>query len=414
MRVAVVNWNDRRIGGAETYLARLLPALLEQGCELAFWSQVREPLDRDSVVPDGVEAFCAAETGLTDAVRGLRAWGPHLVYAHGFTDPGVEARIQAVGPAIFYAHNYYGTCITGGKTQHRPAVVPCDREFGRACLGQFYPRRCGGRSPLTMLSNYRIQSRRLELLRGYEMVLCASEHMRREYLRHGLVEDRLTLAPYPIRPASLAFAAEGRDELPRDRPWQILFAGRLEPDKGAHVLLDALPEIARRVSHPLRVVFAGDGAERARLAATAERIQAEHPALEVEFAGWVGDDRLELLMADSELLAIPSLWPEPFGMVGLEAARFGVPAVAFAVGGIPGWLQDGRNGTLAPADPPTPGGFAAAAVRALDPARYPLLARGARAEAALYTMDRHLEVLLEVFGSVSGREAALDPVPSAS
>ena len=43
---------------------------------------------------------------------------------------------------------------------------------------------------------------------------------------------------------------------------------------------------------------------------------------------------------------VPSLWPEPFGLVGLDAASLGRPAVAFNVGGIKEWLTDGHNGLL--------------------------------------------------------------------
>ena len=53
-------------------------------------------------------------------------------------------------------------------------------------------------------------------------------------------------------------------------------------------------------------------------------------------------------MKASRLLVVPSVWPEPFGSVGMAAARCGVPAAAFAVGGIPQWLHDGVNGHLAP------------------------------------------------------------------
>ena len=45
-------------------------------------------------------------------------------------------------------------------------------------------------------------------------------------------------------------------------------------------------------------------------------------------------------------MAVPSLWPEPFGLVGLDAASLGRPAVAFDVGGIGEWLTDGANGRL--------------------------------------------------------------------
>ena len=49
------------------------------------------------------------------------------------------------------------------------------------------------------------------------------------------------------------------------------------------------------------------------------------------------------------MLVVPSRWPEPFGMVGIEAMARGRPVVAFANGGIPDWLDDGNTGFLVPA-----------------------------------------------------------------
>ena len=72
----------------------------------------------------------------------------------------------------------------------------------------------------------------------------------------------------------------------------------------------------------------------------------------VEFAGWLQKDALTLRLASTDVVVMPSLWPEPFGLVGPEANRRGVPVVAFATGGIPEWLHDGVNGCLAPGDPP--------------------------------------------------------------
>jgi len=48
------------------------------------------------------------------------------------------------------------------------------------------------------------------------------------------------------------------------------------------------------------------------------------------------------------VVVVPSRWPEPFGVVGIEAMAHGRPVVAFGVGGIPDWLADGVGGFIVP------------------------------------------------------------------
>jgi glycosyltransferase involved in cell wall biosynthesis len=106
-------------------------------------------------------------------------------------------------------------------------------------------------------------------------------------------------------------------------------------------------------------------------------------------------------MSDVDLLVVPSIWPEPFGAVGPAALRRGVPAAAFAAGGIPEWLHDGVSGHLAPADPPTPAGLARAVVRCLeDPGHYTALTAGARQTGARFAIERHIPALLKLMSEL--------------
>jgi glycosyltransferase involved in cell wall biosynthesis len=175
--------------------------------------------------------------------------------------------------------------------------------------------------------------------------------------------------------------------------------GRMTEVKGGHILLQALPRIASKLSKPLLVTMAGDGPCRAEWEAEARKIQSKHANLEFRFPGWLtGADR-EGAYLDADLLLFPSVWPEPFGMVGLEAGQYCVPSVGFGVGGVPDWLKDGVNGYLASGDPPSAAGYAAAVLRALAQGEesYLRLREGARRAAGAATIEGHHEDLLRVF-----------------
>ena len=95
------------------------------------------------------------------------------------------------------------------------------------------------------------------------------------------------------------------------------------------------------MGRPCRLVVVGDGPARA----AAERLAGRLIPGRAEFLGW--QDSAEPYYAGAAMLAVPSLWPEPSGNVGLEAMARGLPVVAYRSGGIPEWLVDGQTGLLA-------------------------------------------------------------------
>jgi glycosyltransferase involved in cell wall biosynthesis len=100
---------------------------------------------------------------------------------------------------------------------------------------------------------------------------------------------------------------------------------------------------------------------------------------------------------------LPSVWPEPFGLAGIEAACAGLPGVAFAVGGVPDWLIPGTTGESAPADPPTAAGLADALVRAVaDDGHRHHLGLGAWRSSKRFTPSKHLDGLTREFRDAAG------------
>ena len=273
-----------------------------------------------------------------------------------------------------------------------------------------------------MIGEYRRQSMRLELLSSYRAIVTHSHHMRSEYLKHGLAPDRVYKLSYSAYNTGNSFvplaefqafstspltiqdslAVDGSLTTTRNTPhWRLLFLGRMDFLKGGGVFIDALEKVRAFLDLPLRATFAGDGPERGVWERQAKRVQASTQGVDIEFVGWMNGHELESLWAHHDLLVVPSLWPEPFGQVGIEAGSRGVPVAAFAVGGIPDWLTDGVNGHLAPGDPPTAAGLAEAIIRCLrDPDAHARLSRGALEMARRFNTRSHLAALLEVFGKV--------------
>jgi glycosyltransferase involved in cell wall biosynthesis len=391
MRVAVASWTIRRAGGIESYLEQIIPAMRAGGLDVAFFHEVDQPADRHRIDIGDVPLFSAAATGSDAAVTALRAWKPDVLYMHGLSDTSTFARLTALAASVSFIHTYSGTCISGSKTHTRPNVIPCAKRFGTMCLVHYFPRGCGGRNPVTMWQLYRKERQQLATLQAQNAVITHSAHMQRELAAHGVIAD---VIPFAIRSrAEDSHGAKSSD---------ILFAGRMDYMKGGLLLLDAVPLIRRELDRPVRVVFAGDGPDRKRWESRAATIAKEDPEVAIEFTGWCDEARLGTLMSGSRLLAVPSVWPEPLGSVGMAAARLGVPAAAFAVGGIPQWLHDGVNGHLASASPPTAAGLAGAVIGCLrDLQHYAELSSGARQMAAHFTMERHFPELMRVFEKVT-------------
>jgi glycosyltransferase involved in cell wall biosynthesis len=389
VKVLLAGANRQVVGGAETYLRAVIPALRASGLEIALFHE-RIPQPDTPTVDDG------AIPSWTDVARAA-GWQPDVVYVHGLASPDLERQLLDRFPAVLFAHNYYGTCATGTKRHAWPHIAPCQRRLGVACLGLHYPRRCGGLNPVAALESYRVQRARRRLLDRYRAVCVASRHMRQEYARHGVPAAGIHVLPLPptgITPdAALSDSAFGSGT--------VLFLGRLTELKiGTHAV-DAVARAAGRLGRALALVAVGDGPQREEL-----QRRAQHLAVRATFLPWVEPAERNRLLRAAEILLVPSTWPEPWGLVGLEAACAGVPAVAYASGGIPEWLTPGETGELAPADPPTAEGLAAAIVRALgDGGHYARLREGAWRRAREYTLERHVAGLVPVLA----RAASVSP-----
>jgi len=123
---------------------------------------------------------------------------------------------------------------------------------------------------------------------------------------------------------------------PRDRGY-LAFLGRISPEKGP----DAAIRIARAAGIPLRIAAKVDQADRAYFE-TVVRPLLDGPG--VEFVGEVNETEKAEFLGGALALLFPIQWPEPFGLVMIEAMACGTPVVAFNRGSVPEVMEDGVTG----------------------------------------------------------------------
>ena len=167
---------------------------------------------------------------------------------------------------------------------------------------------------------------------AFDTLLVGSRFMRDELIQNGFPNERIHVVP-PV----VDFEANALTEVP-DTP-QILFVGQLIKGKGVDLLLKALS----KVEDEFFASIIGTGNAEGSLHALSHDLGLDE---RVQFTGWVSHEKLGEYFAAARMVLAPSRWPEPFGMIGLEAMRYGRPVVGFSVGGIPDWLEHEKTGLL--------------------------------------------------------------------
>jgi glycogen synthase len=186
-------------------------------------------------------------------------------------------------------------------------------------------------------------------------VLTCSEAMRSEVTRlFDLPRDKVDMVPSavdvsawastPARTAAARRACLDREGAEPSAGPLVVFAGRLETQKGVPTLLDAAPRLRRRFPG-LRVVLAGQGVDEPELRRQVGRLR---QSAVVTFAGQLAQPDLAALLAAADVVVMPSLY-EPFGMVALEAAAARTPLVVAETGGLREIVEPGVTGGSFPA-----------------------------------------------------------------
>jgi len=188
----------------------------------------------------------------------------------------------------------------------------------------------------------RIASRTVTTLHG-RLDLCDLAEVYRRWAAYPLVAISDSQRSYLPRanwidtiphgvPESLALPSPHHDGY-------LAFLGRIAPEKGP----DRAIAIAKRVGRKLKIAAKVDAADRAYFREVIEPM-IKDPL--IEFVGEIGEDQKSDFLGGASALLFPIDWPEPFGLVMIEAMACGTPVIAWANGSVPEVLEHGVTGFI--------------------------------------------------------------------
>lgn len=207
------------------------------------------------------------------------------------------------------------------------------------------------------------------------------------YKDFGLVHSRSEVLYNPVELPRIDEIIADASDFKAKRNLQgkkvILFVGRFSIGKGALVLLDAYRKLRMQRSDVVLVVLGSND-----IGVKVDEFKEQELILE----GRVSSEDVLKWYTVSDVVVVPSVWPEPYGRVVIEAQAFGKPVVATDVGGSREQIRDGVDGLLVP--PNDSDALASAIIRILDDKK---LADSISTEARNVTQGRTLEVIARRF-----------------
>ena len=217
-------------------------------------------------------------------------------------------------------------------------------------------------------------------------MVVASHFMKNVLIYNGFTEAKIHVIPYFTHLPNIETSSASTKQP------SILALGRTTKEKGFDYLLRAFSVLQNKA----RLTIIGDGPELGNLKQFAEDLGLSS---RITFPGWLSHDELDQVYRHCTMVVVPSIWPEPFGIVGIEAMAYQKPVIAFDVGGISDWLKNDEMGILV--TPQDESKLAEMMITLLDNPTQAIRMgiKGREIVERNFTSDVHLNRLLDLFES---------------
>ncbi len=342
MKILFVNEKCGYFGGVEQNIAVTAAGLINRGhsCYLAYWTET----DRDSSEYKKLFSKVFQLTGPNpgNKLESLADKIINTIFEEIYPDAIYLHKIHSITPFLQFLgrvriirmiHDHDLCCPRRHKYYFHNERVCTSRAGIRCYLDLAFIEKDSGTGKIS-IGGIGSKLREMKSNQFLDCLLVGSSFMKNELLQNGFSPSSIHILP-PLVPFSPRF-----DSPVPDDP-VILCVAQLIKGKGVDLLLKALSSLTCE----FRTIIVGAGNSEHDLKRLSRELGLEE---KVQFTGWVPNKVIGEFYSKAKVVAVPCRWPEPFGMIGLEAMNFARPVVAFNVGGISDWLDHGVTGVLVP------------------------------------------------------------------
>jgi glycosyltransferase involved in cell wall biosynthesis len=385
VRIGHFHYGIYRPGGICSYLKSISQAELRQGNQVFFFET-----DEGRHAEEEIEPIKVRNAGeLLLAAKDLRL---DMLHIHATLFEKIPLHL----PIVYTVHTNAPHCPAGGLFLSR-SESPCPRRYDLlGCFMSHFTEHCGSMRPNKMFDGFRRRHLESKILARLQ-VIAVSHFIKRKMVNSGYdagnieVLHNFVAVPWKADDAAL----RRQDGMP-----VFVYSGRLQPNKGVQWLLRSLA----RTTQPSRLIIAGSGTMAGRLKTLAVTLGLSD---RVSFVGWLNGEALAAVIKSATAIIVPSLWPEPFGLVAIEAGAAGKPVIASSTGALPEIIDPDKTGLLV-----QPGDERAMSAAIDRLAATPGLAiemgvQGKRRVEAEFSLPNHLKRLHEIYEEVINRSGGL-------
>ncbi len=228
-------------------------------------------------------------------------------------------------PIVQTLHNFRFLCPAGSFLDNENMVCErCIEGYFTSC----FTKKCYQNSYLkSFVMKEFVKRGRIEVLKNVVVFIALNEFYKSKYVEAGFFETSIVVKP------NFIFGQEC--SLPTHKNYG-LFMGRISPEKGIEVLINAF------IGLSFKLKIAGTGEE----SYINELKEIAKNSTNIEFVGFLSGVSKKTILRESSFLLLPSIWYENFPITALEAYSHGKPIIASNIGGLPFIVKDQETGLL--------------------------------------------------------------------